>query len=90
MHDSSEKFIRDFRWQLNAAYREGLAERLAQEKLKGEMEGRISSEIKIIQFLQKNLKLPVSSKSDFAGKSLEELLQQTAELHNQTRNRRSS
>ncbi len=82
MYDAREKAIRDQQWALNASRKEGVIE----GKIKGKIEGKIET----IRMLQEILNLPVSSDSDFSGKSLEELQSQAADLQNRLRNRRVS
>ena len=81
MYDSREKAIRDQQWMLNVSRNEGRNE--------GRIEGRDEGEIKMIRMLQEILQLPLSPESDFNGKFLEELQQQTTDLQTQIRNRHS-
>ena len=82
MYDSREKAIRDQQWLLNASRKEGVIE--------GKNEGKIEGKIEMIRMLQEILSLPVSTDSDFEGKTLEQLQSQTADLQDRLRNRRIS
>ena len=74
MYDAREKAIRDRQWELNASRNEGL----------------IAGKIELIRMLQEILSLPISTDSDFKGKTLEQLQSQTADLQERLRNRRVS
>jgi hypothetical protein len=74
MYDSREKAIRDRQWLLNASRREGF----------------IEGEIKTIRVLQEILQIPLSTESDFEGKSLEDLQSLTTDLQERLRQRHSS
>ncbi len=74
MYDAREKAIRDRQWELNASRNEGL----------------IAGKIELIRMLQEILSLPISTDSDFEGKTLEQLQSQTADLQERLRNRRVS
>ena len=95
MYDSREKAIRDRQWALNASRNEGIVEGEIKGEIKGKIEGqiegeikgKIEGEIKLIGILQEILQLPVSPASDFEGKSLQELQQQTTALQSQIRGR---
>ncbi len=71
MYDAREKAIRDRQWELNASRNEGL----------------IAGKIELIRMLQEILSLPISTDSDFEGKTLEQLQSQTADLQERLRNR---
>ena len=71
MYDAREKAIRDRQWELNASRNEGL----------------IAGKIELIRMLQEILSLPISTDSDFEGKTLEQLQSQTADLPERLRNR---
>ncbi len=86
MYDAREKAIRDQQWALNASRKEGLIE----GEIKGKIEGKIEGEIRMIRMLQEILEVPVSNESDFEGKSLEELRNQTSDLQDRVRSRHSS
>ena len=75
MYDTREKAIRDQRWILNSARREGREE------------GEIKGEIKLIQTLQEILGGPVSDAAVFQGRSLEQLRAMTEELRKKIQRR---
>jgi predicted transposase/invertase (TIGR01784 family) len=78
MYDAREKAIRDRQWELNASRKEG------------KIEGKIEGEIKTIRVLQEILQIPLSTDSDFDGKSLDDLQSLTADLQERVRQRHSS
>ena len=82
MYDSREKAIRDRQWELNASRKEG--------KIEGRIEGKIEGEIKTIRVLQEILQIPLSTDSDFDGKSLDDLQSLTSDLQERVRQRHSS
>ena len=90
MYDAREKAIRDQQWALNASRKEGLIEGEIKGKIEGEIKGKIEGEIRMIRMLQEILEVPVSNESDFEGKSLEELQNQTSHLQDRVRTRHSS
>ena len=75
MYDTREKAIRDQRWILNSARREGREE------------GEIKGEIKLIQTLQEILGGPVSDAAVFQGRSLAQLRAMTEELRKKIQRR---
>jgi predicted transposase/invertase (TIGR01784 family) len=81
MYDTREKAIRDQQWLLNSAREEG-------EKL-GEIRGKISGEINIIQTLQEIFGVPVSDEASLRSQSLDQLRLMTAELRGRIQNRPS-
>ena len=76
MYDAREKAIRDRKWQLNSAFREG--ERKGE--IKGEIKGKIQGEIKLIRTLQELLHIPVSEEQDLRAMTLEQLEALTSSL----------
>ena len=90
MYEAREKAIRDQQRALNASRKEGFAEGEIKGKIEGEIKGKIEGEIRTIRLLQEILEVPVSTESDFEGKSLEELRNQTSDLQDRVRNRHSS
>ena len=70
----------------NASRNEGLIE----GEIKGKIEGKIEGEIKMIRMLQEILNVPVATDSDFEGKTLEQLQNQTTDLQERILNRRAS
>ena len=86
MYDSREKAIRDRQWELNASRKEGKIE----GKIEGRIEGKIEGEIKTIRVLQEILQIPLSTESNFEGKSLEDLQSLTTDLQERVRQRHSS
>jgi predicted transposase/invertase (TIGR01784 family) len=82
MYDAREKAIRDQQWALNASFREG--------ETKGNMEGEIKGEIKLIRTLQELLGLPQSAHDELCSMGIAELQKLTLDLQNQLRNRASS
>ena len=94
MYDSREKAIRDRQWELNASRKEGLIEGKIQGMIKGEikgmLEGEIEVKIELIRFLQEILQIPLSTASDFEGKSLEDLQSLATDLKERILRRHSS
>ncbi len=82
MYDAREKAIRDQQWALNASFREGEA--------KGNMEGEIKGEIKLIRTLQDLLGLPQSADDELRSMGISDLQKMTLDLQNKLRNRASS
>ncbi len=82
MYDAREKAIRDQQWALNASRRDGVIE--------GKIKGKIEGKKKLIHVLQEILQIPLSTESEFEGKSLEELQRLTADLQEHIRQRHSS
>jgi predicted transposase/invertase (TIGR01784 family) len=78
MYDAREKAIRDRKWELNAAYREG------------EQEGKIEGKIELIRTLQGILSIPVSEEQELRGMTLEQLDALTSNLREKIRRRPSS
>ena len=83
MYDAREKAIRDQQWALDASRKDGREEGLIEGEIKGEIKGKIE----MIRMLQEILNLPLSTDSEFDGKTLEELQTQTMNLQNHLRNR---
>ncbi len=81
MYDAREKAIRDRKWELSAAFREGQRE--------GEVKGKIEGEIKLIRTLQGILDIPVSEGKDLRAMTLEQLEALTSSLQERLRNRTS-
>jgi len=98
MYDSRKKAIRDRQWELNASRKEGLIEGEIQGMIKGEikgkikgmLEGEIEVKIELIRFLQEILQIPISTASDFEGKSLEDLQSLATDLKERILRRHSS
>jgi predicted transposase/invertase (TIGR01784 family) len=90
MYDAREKAIRDRKWELNSAYREGKLEGEAEGKLEGKLEGKIEGEIKLIRTLQGILCIPVGEEEDLRGLSLQQLEALTGSLQEKIRSRPSS
>ena len=78
MYDAREKAIRDRKWELNAAYRDG------------EREGKIEGKIELIRTLQGILSIPVSVEQDLRGITWEQLEALTSSLQERIRGRPSS
>ncbi len=73
MYDAREKAIRDRKWELNSAFREG----------------KIEGEIKLIRTLQGILQTPLSAEPDLRAMTLEQLEALTSSLQEKLRNRPS-
>jgi len=78
MYDAREKAIRDRKWELDAAFREG------------EIKGEIKGEIELIRTLQGILQTSVSGEHELRAMSLEQLESLTSGLQEQLRNRMPS
>jgi predicted transposase/invertase (TIGR01784 family) len=74
MYDAREKAIRDRKWELNAAFREG----------------EIKVRIETIQMLQGLLRVPVAQEPELRTLTLEQLQAMTSDLQEQLRNRTPS
>ena len=79
MYDAREKAIRDRKWELNGAFREGQRE--------GEIRGKIEGKIETIQTLQGILRVPVSEEQELRTLTLEQLQALTSSLQEKLRNR---
>ena len=90
MYDAREKAIRDRKWELNSAFREGEREGEIKGKVEGKVEGKIEGEIKLIRTLQGILHAPVSEEQNLRAMSLEQLEALTSSLQEKLRNRTSS
>ena len=66
MYDAREKAIRDRKWELNGAFREGQREGKIEGKIEGRIEGKIEGKIETIQALQGILRVPVSEEQECA------------------------
>jgi predicted transposase/invertase (TIGR01784 family) len=78
MYDAREKAIRDRKWEMNAAFREG--------KIEGKMEGKME----LIRALQGILQTSVSEEQELRAMTLEQLESLTNGLQEQLRNRTPS
>ena len=76
MYDAREKAIRDRKWELNAAFREG------------EVKGEIKGEIKLIRTLQAILDIPVGEEQNLRAMTLEQLEALTSSLQEKLRSRK--
>jgi predicted transposase/invertase (TIGR01784 family) len=98
MYDAREKAIRDRKWELNAAFREGEREGEVKGEIKGKIEGKIEGEIKgkiegkieLIRTLQGIMQTAVSEEQDLRTMTLEQLESLTSSLQEQLRNRTPS
>jgi len=79
MSDARERAIRDRKWEIDAARREG--------KDEGRLEGEIEGEIKMIRMLQGLLCMALSDEKELSALSLEELEALTAGLQEKLRSR---
>ena len=82
MYDAREKAIRDRKWELNSAFREGERE--------GEIKGKIEGKIELIRTLQGILQTPVSEELELRAMTLEQLEALTSSLQEQLRSRTPS
>jgi len=82
MYDARERAIRDRKWELSAARREGERE--------GEIKGKIEGKIETIRMLQGILRVPVSPEEELHGLNLEQLEALTSSLQERLRSRTSS
>jgi predicted transposase/invertase (TIGR01784 family) len=78
MYDAREKAIRDRKWELSSAFREG------------EREGEIKGKIESIRMLQGLLNVPVSEEQELRTLTLEQLQALTSSLQENLRNRTPS
>ncbi|MGO9110812.1 MAG: hypothetical protein ACLP9L_16450 [Thermoguttaceae bacterium] len=78
MYDAREKAIRDRKWELNAAFREG------------EREGEVKGKIELIRTLQGILQTSSSEEQQLRAMTLEQLESLTSSLQEQLRNRTPS
>ncbi len=78
MYDAREKAIRDRKWELNAAFREG------------EREGEVKGKIELIRTLQGILQTSSSEEQQLRAMTLEQLESLTSSLQEQLRNRMPS
>jgi hypothetical protein len=90
MYDAREKAIRDRKWELKAAFRQGEREGEINGEIKGEIKGKIEGEIKMIRTLQGTLHAPVSEEQELRAMTLEQLESLTSSLKEQLRNRTPS
>ncbi len=86
MYDAREKAIRDRKWELNSAFREGERE----GEIKGKIEGEIKGKIELIRTLQVILQTSVSEEQELRAMTLEQLESLTGSLQEQLRNRTPS
>ncbi len=84
MYDAREKAIRDRKWELNGAFREGQRE----GEIRGKIEGKAEGEIKLIRTLQGILDIPVSEEQNLRAMTLEQLEALTTGLQEKLRNRK--
>ena len=84
MYDAREKAIRDRKWELNAAFREGKIE----GKIKGELKGKMEGKIELIRALQGILQTSVSEEQELRAMTLEQLESLTSGLREQLRTAR--
>ncbi len=82
MYDARERAIRDRKWEIEAARREGRDE--------GRDEGEIKGEIKMIRMLQGLLGMALSDEKELSALSLEQLEVLTAGLQEKLRSRTPS
>ncbi|MGO8747803.1 MAG: Rpn family recombination-promoting nuclease/putative transposase [Thermoguttaceae bacterium] len=90
MYDAREKAIRDRKWELNAAFREGKMEGKLEGKLEGELKGKMEGKIELIRALQGILQTSVSEEQELRAMTLEQLESLTSGLREQLRNRTPS
>ena len=90
MYDAREKAIRDRKWELNAAFREGEREGEIKGEIKGEVKGETKVRIETIQSLQGILCVPVSEEQELRTLTLEQLQALTSSLQEKLRNRTAS
>ena len=90
MYDAREKAIRDRKWELNAAFREGEREGEVKGKIEGKIEGEIEVRIETIQSLQGILCVPVIEEQELRTLTLEQLQALTSSLQEKLRNRTPS
>jgi len=83
MYDAREKAIRDRKWELSAAFREGERE----GKREGEREGEVKGKIELIRTLQGILQASVSEEQELRVMTLEQLESLTSSLQEDLRNR---
>jgi predicted transposase/invertase (TIGR01784 family) len=88
MYDAREKAIRDRKWELNGAFREGQREGLREGEIKGEVKGEIKGEIKLIRTLQAILDIPVGEEQNLRAMTLEQLEALTSSLQEKLRSRK--
>ena len=88
MYDAREKAIRDRKWELNGAFREGQREGEIRGKIEGEIRGKAEGGIKLIRTLQGILDIPVSEEQDLRAMTLEQLEALTSSLQEKLRNRK--
>ena len=86
MYDAREKAIRDRKWELDSAFREGERE----GEIKGEIKGKIEGKIELIRTLQGIMQTAVSEEQDLRTMTLEQLESLTSSLQEQLRNRTPS
>ena len=82
MYDAREKAIRDRKWELDSAFREGERE--------GEVKGKIEGEIKLIRTLQGILQTSLSQEQTLRAMTLEQLESLASSLQEQLRSRTPS
>ena len=83
MYDARERAIRDRKWELDSARREGEIE----GEIKGKMEGKMEGEIKAIHMLEGLLLQPLSDEQELSAMSLEQLEAMTSKLQEKLRSR---
>ena len=79
MHDARERAIRDRKWEIDSARREG--------EVEGEIKGKLEGEIKTIRLLQELLYLPVGDVQELQAMGLDQLEALTRDLQEQLRSR---
>ncbi len=90
MYDAREKAIRDRKWELKAAFRQGAREGEVKGEVKGEVNGEVKVRIETILALQGILGVPVSEEEELRNLSLEQLRALTSSLQEKLRNRTPS
>jgi predicted transposase/invertase (TIGR01784 family) len=87
MYDARERAIRDRKWEINAARREGLEEGEIKGKIEGKIEGKLEGKIEAVRMLQGLLYLPVSDEKELSAMGLEQLDALTDGLQEKLRSR---
>ncbi len=83
MYDARERAIRDRKWEIDSARREGEVE----GEIKGEIKGKIEGEIKTIRLLQELLYQPVGDVQELQAMGLDQLEALTRDLQEKLRSR---
>jgi len=94
MYDAREKAIRDRKWEIDSAKREGKIEGKiegkVEGKIEGEREGLIKGKIQMVHMLQRLLYEPLSQEPDLRAMSLDQLDALAGSLQEKLRNRTPS